>query len=434
MNAFSPFCPLAALTTAASLFLLTGCGGSKNKDDAKTASADADTPRVTGSRDVEFPRASPQLGAVRTALVTPAPPQRQRLTGRLVWDEDHTLRVFAPVSGRVEKIVAEIGQTVKKGDDLAFLRSPDLGQAEADYRKAESDLIQSQKSLARVRALQSHGAAAQKEVEGAQSDFEHAQAEKQRAEARLALLGTIGGDFSDLFHVRSPLDGVVVDRHLTVGQEIRSDIQLAGTPDLIAPLFTVTDPAHLWVLLDVPESALDRLHPGLSVELKTPAFPGRAFPGKLTLVSAALDPQTRVARARAEVDNADGLLKAEMYVSVDADLGARGEGANANNRGGGDHSVEVPARAVCYLEGKYFVFLETAPGKFSRREVTPERETPAAVVVRGAGLAPGQRVVTEGGLLLNELLADAAGENNDEPAPASQSPPPPLDGADRAGG
>jgi cobalt-zinc-cadmium efflux system membrane fusion protein len=367
-------------------------------------------PRVT-LKSVEFPKGSPQLSGIRVTEVKPFRQGEESFTGQLVWNEDWTNRVFSPVAGRIQTIVAEIGKKVNKGDDLALMRSPDYGQAQADYRKATSDLAQAEKTLARVKALREHGAAAVKDLESAQADYDRAFSEKQRAELRLQLLGSVGGDFSDLYHVTAPIGGIVVDRNVNVGQEVRSDIVLAGSPQLAAPMFTITDPSKLWVQLDVPEREVSKLQPGQPIEVRSSAYPERIFEGHVDLVGASLDPQTRVVHARGSVDNSAGLLKAAMYVAVNVKelLGSSGE-------------VVLPVRAVFFLDGRNFVFLETGPGKYEKREVVVRRETSGGMVVAGGGgLQAGDRVVTEGNLLLNEMLADEQPEQTATPAMAKSS-------------
>jgi cobalt-zinc-cadmium efflux system membrane fusion protein len=368
--------------------LLARCGKSSKKEDSVAA-----PPRVT-LKSIEFPLGSPQLNAVRTTEALPFKQGEATFTGQLVWNEDYTNRVFSPVAGRIQAVIAQVGQKVNTGDDLALMRSPDYGQAQADYRKATSDFAQAEKTLARVKALREHGAAAVKDLESAQADDDRALSEKQRAKLRLQLLGSAAEDFSDVYHVVAPIVGIVVDRNVNIGQEVRADIVLAGTPQLTAPMFTITDPSKLWVQLDVPERELSKLNVGQPVEVRTSAYPDRVFNGRVNLVGAFLDPQTRVAHARANVDNADGLLKAAMYVTVEVKelLASEAE-------------VVLPSRAVIFLDGKYFVFVETHPWTFEKREVTVDRDaTGGMVVVRG--LRPGDRVVSEGSLLLNDLLPE----------------------------
>jgi cobalt-zinc-cadmium efflux system membrane fusion protein len=373
------------------LLLIAGCNRSHPTSD------DAPALRAT-SHNVEFSRDNAQLESVQTARVAPIQQRSANFTGRITWNEDFTNRVFSPVFGRVEKITATIGQHVKPGDDLALMRSADFGQAQADFRKALSDLAQFERTFARVKALREHGAAAEKDLESAQADFNRAVAEKQRAEARLRLLGGLEGDFSDLYHLSSPIGGVVVDRNVNIGQEVRADIILAGTTQLTAPLFVVTDPTKLWVLLDVPESDLGKLRLSQTIEVRSPAYPTRVFSGTLESIGAFLDPQTRVARVRASIDNSERLLKAEMYVNVRV-----AETVEVSE------AVEVPARSVIFLNGKHYVFLETGPRRFERREVGLEQEGgagPGNVIVHGVPV--GQRVISEGSLLINELLAPPA--------------------------
>ena len=369
--------------------------------------------RVTAN-SIEFSAGNPQLGSLQTVLPVPFKQTGELFTGRVTWNEDYTNRVYSPVAGQVEKVVAEIGQPIKKGDDLALMHSSDFGQAQADYRKALGDFAQFDKTLARVRSLKEHGAAAEKDVESAQADYDRGLAEKQRAEASLQLLGTTSGNFNDIYHIISPTAGVVVDRSINVGQQIRADLILANTPQATAPLFTVTDPSKLWVQLDVPESKLGKLHAGDAVEIHTSAYPDKVFPGRLDIISAFLDPQTRVAHARATVDNPDGLLKGEMYVSVEAKEPA-----------GASTDVELPARAVIYEDGQYYVFVQEAPRKYVRRRVTLEREAGADglnVVVHGIG--PNQAVVAQGSLLINDAMADAEADTAAATPQPSVSPMP----------
>lgn len=398
-------CRLLLIIVAAGLLIIVTAVGCRKAVEPP----DAASKLGLSANSIEFPQNNPQFAALQITEAQTPPAREVRLTGRLTWNEDVTSRVFSPIAGRVEKVVAEIGQQVNPGDDLALLRSPEFGQAQADYRKAAGDIVQSEKTVARIRALREHGAAAQKDLEGAEADYNRLSAEKQRAEARLRLLGAAGESFSDLYHLTTPIAGIVVDRNINAGQELRSDIILAGTPQLAAPSFVVTDPNRLWVQLDVPEQALTGLQPGQEVEVRTPAYPDNVFAGRLEVVNAFLDPLTRVARARVSLDNRDGRLKAEMYVNVQVrtsdDISAR--------------LAELPERAVIFIDGQHYVFVESAPRKFVRRPVTLVREgsgDKGLVVVQG--VAARERVVSQGGLLMNELLSGASADSSN---PATSS-------------
>jgi cobalt-zinc-cadmium efflux system membrane fusion protein len=399
-------CAKPAFSAWAALLLVVvidGCQKAKEPADKTMDSSSFDPPKVTNGRDLEFPPKVPQLSNFKTIEAKAVSNANEHFTGRLTWNEDFAVRVYSPVAGQVAKIVADVGQKVAPNDDLALLHSSDYGQALSDYLKATASLTQSEKTYKRVKDLTTYGAAATKDVEQAKADYDSAAAEKNRALAALQRYGTPTGDFSDLYHLRSPIAGFVVDKKINNGQEVRPDMILGSTTDVITPLFTIADPSRLWVLLDVPETDLNELKAGQEVELRTPAYPGRVFSGTLVVVGASLDPQTRVVHARANVENPDGALKAEMYVTVNVKLPVS-EGV----------SVEVPASAVIYVNEKYYVFVpdKSDPDKFSRREVTVLHELSAGATVVIQGIRPGERVVSDGSLEMNDYLGEGEGEES----------------------
>jgi cobalt-zinc-cadmium efflux system membrane fusion protein len=169
---------------------------------------------------------------------------------------------------------------------------------------------------------------------------------------------------------------------------------LANATNLFAPLFVVSDPRRLWLQVDAAETDLSDLQPGQALRVTSKAFPDRVFGGTVANIGPSLDPSTRSIRVRGEVENPDGLLKAEMYVTVDV---VRDESKLAQA------GVEIPSKAVFTIDRKSYLFVELAPGRFERREVEIGTEKDGKVPV-ASGVAAGQRVVTEGGLLLQAVL------------------------------
>src|SRR5438445_392559 len=137
------------------LLVVTGCH-SKNVE----ASSDAQA-RVDGEKIV-LAEGSPQLASLSIEPVQRAAAARLTLNGRLVWDENATVRVFTPFAGRVTRVLVEAGKEVKQGETLALINSPDFGQAQADSRKAVTDCMFAERALNRVSDLFHHGAAPQK--------------------------------------------------------------------------------------------------------------------------------------------------------------------------------------------------------------------------------------------------------------------------------
>ena len=352
-------------------------------------------PQVEGDH-VVIAEGSPQLAALSLDEARPRSTPVRQYTGRLAWNDDVTVRVYSPVAGRVRDVKVNVGERVTGGQTLATISSPDFGQAQADARAADGQLKLAERTLARQRDLFAHGAAARKDVDAAEADYARALAEQQRTQAHLRLFGARDSTVDQLLPLRSPVAGMVAERAVSPGQEVRPDQILASEAQVLRPLFVVTDPTQLWVWLDVAEVDLAQLQPGESISLRARAYPDRRFDGVIDLVGASLDPATRTVRVRGSVANPEGLLKSEMYIAADV---TDGEGAPPG--------VELPSKAL-FLEGEQrFVFVEEAPGRFRRQPVTvgPERGGRSAVL---EGVRPGQRVVTEGNLLLEQLVNGAA--------------------------
>jgi cobalt-zinc-cadmium efflux system membrane fusion protein len=302
--------------------------------------------------------------------------------------------VFTPVAGRVTHIRVDLGQTVSAGSPLAEIDSPDFAQALASARAAVGNLAAVDKAFSRSKELLAHGAAAAKDVEAAEAAYVAALAERDRAEAVLANYGGSDKSTNSVYILRSQIAGVVVDKNINPGQELRADLMLANSPNLFSPSFVVSDPSKLWLQLDVAESDLSSLHPGLSLQIHSRSFPDKIFDGVVDRIGDTMDPSTRAIKVRGIVNNPDKLLKAEMYVLVDVVEDA----AKAGLLG-----VEISSKALFMKGDDSFVFLEDSPGTFQRKQVRVGVEKDNKVPVL-EGISPGQKVVIEGALLLQALV------------------------------
>jgi cobalt-zinc-cadmium efflux system membrane fusion protein len=366
-----------ATIAAAAVSLFPGCG-------EKGHDASEQSPAIQGS-SVVFPETSPQLVAFASETVENTKPITHTLSGRIVWDEERTVRVFSPFAGSVQKIRVHVGDRVVVDQTLASIASPDFGQTQSEASRAAADYAVAQKNVERLRDLTANGVAAEKDLHAAEADFERARAELERVKARKKLYG--GGDTVDqLYPLKAPVAGVVVEKNINPGQEVRPDQLTSNAP----PLFVITDPARLWVQLDATEQDLRFLRPGILVTLRTPAYLDRTFPARIEAVSDYVDPNTRMIKVRASVANGERVLKGEMFVT--------GEITDAS--GGG---VLVPAQAVFLVGDRHFVFVDDGKGRYTRTEVNRAGEVSGRVAV-SAGLKPGQRVVTGGSLLLQQVL------------------------------
>ena len=350
-------------------------------------------PKVDGEK-VVFSTNAPQLASIAVETAQIRTTAVAHVTGRLCWDEKTTVGVFTPVAGRVTDIRVDLGQPISVGTPLAEIDSPDFAQALANARTAVGNLAAADKALSRSKDLLAHGAAAVKDVEAAQAAYVAALAERDRAQAVLANYGGTDKSTNAVYILRSPIAGVLVDRNINPGQELRADLMLANAPNLFAPSFVVSDPTRLWLQLDVAESDLSNLHSGQHLDVYSRAFPGKVFDGVVDLIGDTMDPSTRTVKVRGVVNNPDNLLKSEMYVLVDV--------VEASDQTG-KLGVEVPSTALFMKGDDSFVFLEDAPGTFERKQVKVGIEQDDKVPIF-EGINPGQKVVTEGALLLQALV------------------------------
>lgn len=366
------------LLAAALTVLAVGCG-------EKSAKAPPLPGPALQNGAVVFPEGSQQFTAFVTEVVREGAPLVVQLPGRLVWNEERSVRLFPPFAGRVVSITTRPGDPVVAGAVLATLASPDFGQAQAEVRRAEAEFALAGKNLARLRDLHGAGVVAHKEVIAAEADFARAEAERQRSLARVRMHG--GGDsVNQNFVLRSPIAGVVVERNINPGQELRNDLQLANLP----PMFVITDPSRLWVNLEAAESDLSRLSRGQSVTLRASAWPDQTFSARIEAIADFVDPQTRTVRVRASVDNRERKLKGEMYVTAEVESAVEAK-------------VRVPANAVFLFEEKHYVFVQDGPRSFRRVEVKATGQHGGKIGILH-GLEPGQRVVTDGNLFLLRIL------------------------------
>ncbi len=290
-----------------------------------------------------------QLFAIRVKPVEVFPvPLAEPLNGRVTFNENSTSRVSSPIAGRVVALEAQVGDVVSAGDKLAELDSPDMAAAVADSRKAVADEARKKLALERARTLYEGEVLARKDLESAEADFGQARAETRRASQRLNNLSGGGAD-GDRFALRAPISGIVADRQLNPGMEVR--------PDLPNPLFIITNPARLWVLIDLPERDLSKVAPGHPVSVEVDGWPGERFPARIEKIGEMIDPATRRVQVRCAVANPQHKLKPEMYARVTllADESRK--------------AARVPNTALV-TEGLYsYVFVERDPGVFERRRV-----------------------------------------------------------------
>jgi cobalt-zinc-cadmium efflux system membrane fusion protein len=318
-------------------------------------------------------------------------------SGKVTFDDQKVAHIYSPVSGRVSKIQGVLGQHVTKGQPLAFIESPDVGIASSDVGKAQADLIAAEHDYKRQKDLYDAPgghATSQKDLEVAEDNYRKAKAELDRAKQKAYLLRAGGGAdaVSQGYNVISPMEGEVIMKNISPGVEVQGQYG-GGTAQ---ELFTVGELDRVWVIADVYEMDIARVKVGSKAIVKVVAYSGKSFEGKVDWVSGTLDPQTRTAKVRCTFDNADGLLKPEMYATVQISVEER-------------QALAIQHSALLRLGEQTVVFVQTGNTpdgklKFERVPVTVDEGEGSKWVPVSHGLEKGAKVVTSGAILLSGMI------------------------------
>ena len=356
--------------------LVISCGGTDA--DVETAAGltlvhDGDLIRIPDTSPL---RASLVVGAVETKALT----RVVAAPGVVQADPTRLAKVAPPASGKIQQVFVKLGQTVKQGDPLFSLDSPDVDQAIADRARAESALLLAKKNLDRQKDFLDHGIAAQQDVETAEAAYTQAAAESARTTARLNGLGYRGENKGDpsILIIHAPAAGSVIELVASPGTYVN---------DVAAALVTVADISVVVVNAQLPERDLAYVKPGVTAKLEFAAFPNAAMTGAVSSVSDVIAADTRRASVLIPLDNADKHLKPGMFAAI------KFEEEEVPR-------VVVPASALLQSGGENVVYVETSPWVFSPRNVAVDYQQDELAII-SQGLDGTERVVIKGGVIIH---------------------------------
>jgi cobalt-zinc-cadmium efflux system membrane fusion protein len=327
--------------------------------------------------------------------------------GKIAIDEDRATPVFSPYAGRVTKLLARPGDRVSQGQPLFVIEAADTVQAQNDFIAAATGLNKAQSAvdLAQLQDKRAHDLFEGKAVPlkdyqqsqatllQAQNDLRSATTALEAARNRLKILGLTEeaitafqtkGRINPETTINAPLAGTVVQRKIGPGQYVT-----AGASD---PVFVIGDLSTVWLTAFVRETEANAITVGQDISFSVLALPGRTLTGRINYVSAALDPATRRLMVRATVDNADGLLKPEMF-------------ANVTIYSAPDHpAVGVPKTALIYESDQVRVWVAHDDKTIELRMIKPGLTSGNLVEVVG-NLQPGEKIVTKGSLFIDRAAS-----------------------------
>jgi cobalt-zinc-cadmium efflux system membrane fusion protein len=302
-----------------------------------------------------------------------------QIPARIQADPARVVRVFPPAGGRLIRVTVRPGDYVRKGQVVAVLESSDVSQSRSDLIKAQAEADKSQRALERSQLLFNHKVISEREYEDAKVQQIEDASELQRAKARLQVLGASLTGAGNEVNVKAPISGTVLDLGSTTGE-------LSKSTDNANPICTIADLSTVWIMGDVFEKDLPDVHVGEPITLTVNAYPDRQWDGKISLVSQAVDPNTRTVKVRVISANPKRELMPDMFAALQVQRPAK-------------RAVLIPASALLHEGGDTTVMVKKSDNDYERRLVSVRPLGRDNVVVTG-GLNPGEAVVTEGAALL----------------------------------
>jgi len=315
-----------------------------------------------------------------------------QVVGTVTFHEDHFAVVGPLVAGRMSRVVAGVGDKVRRGQVIAEIEASEVGQARAELVSAKARFAAAEANLRRETDLAEKKISSSRERELAHAQWVTEQAGVRAAIMRLRAIGLSPADIEEAekhdlggrVQMRAPISGTVIERKVTLGQAV----------ERATDAFKIADTSHVWVSLDLYEKDLARVHVGQEVETRTDALPGELFRGRVAFIVPVIDEATRTAKVRLEFPNPKDALHAGQLVTArivaDPKLVA-------------SEVLAVPRSAIEQVEGKTVVFVKAGEA-FERRNVLVGTSGGDRVEIR-KGLNAGEMVAVDGAFLLkSELL------------------------------
>lgn len=315
--------------------------------------------------------------------------------GKIAVNSDRTTPLYSPYSGRVVRLIAGLGDRVAQGAPLATVAATEYVQALNDLAAAAAQVKLARLNEQRKHSLYEAKGGSLQDWQQAQADLTTTETALQLVRNRLKIFDKSAADIDALekspsidavVPITAPVSGVVVDRQIGPGQFLQS-----GSA---TPAFTIADTTSVWLLANVREADAALVKPGQAVEVHVLAYPKRAFKAKLTYVSAVVDPNTHRIPVRAEIDNHDGALKPEMFANFRILTSDAAE------------SPAVPESAIVYEGDAAHVWVVEGDSLISYRAIRTGRDNGGLIEVL-EGLKPGERIVTKGGLFIDQVATPA---------------------------
>ena len=306
------------------------------------------------------------------------------LNGRVTFNQEQVARVFPIFGGTVTEVSAEIGDHVRKGDILAVIRSGEVADYEKQKKEAEQQLVIARRNLQSVQDMFASGMASERDVLQARQELSNAEAEEKRITEIFSIYHLAG---KSLYIVKAPVSGFIVEKNINKEMQIRSDQN--------DEMFVISGLENVWVMADVYESNISKVHENAPVRITTLAYPGKEFTGKIYKVYKMLNDESKTMNVRVKLTNENYLLKPGMFTNV-----------SVISRSSDKQLPRIDSHALVFENGKNFVVTVDAAGKLAVKEVEVYRQLSKECYL-SSGVQEGDRILNKNVLLVyNALNAD----------------------------
>jgi cobalt-zinc-cadmium efflux system membrane fusion protein len=306
-----------------------------------------------------------------------------QVTGTVNPDISRTIPVISIASGRVLEVHARIGDYVKKGQLLMDVQSTDVSGAFNLYLKAVNDERLAKVQLDRAKILNEKGAIPNSQLEVAQNAEDDAKAALTASEDQLRVLGVDKDHPAATVKVYAPASGFIIAQNVTNAGA--AGITYAGSSNA----FTIADLSHVWIICDVYENDLARVHLGQKADIRLTAYPDKVLTGVISDIGAVLDPQIRTAKVRIQMENPGTMMRVGMFAT-----------ATIHSKTTEVHA-QVPATAVLHLHDRDWVYTPVGGNRFRRVPVQGGMMLPGNMQAILSGLSAGQQVISNALALQN---------------------------------
>lgn len=227
------------------------------------------------------------------------------LSGKISMDENKSARIFPLAGGVVLNVSVELGDYVKKGQLLATIKSPELIDAQRDYKNDEAEVLNQEKNVEAAKSLVKSGLMSEKEFIITQNQLQISKNNLEKSKELLMVYNQ--GIHPDEFNIFAPVSGYIIEKNISPNSQFQSSQSQA--------LFTVSDLNEIYADANVYESDINKINLNDSVYISTLAYPDITFRGIISKIINVLDPNTKTMRVRTKLMN-NILLKPEMYAQI----------------------------------------------------------------------------------------------------------------------